>query len=153
MTATVVATLGYEAKRAVYDRLAMAAVPGGALEGVQVSYEAPAQLERRSMYLGGFRTVQDEAMAEVGLLRAERVRVALVVRVAEPFETVREAEQVAEALANVVAGELARDPNMAGRLTWTGIGGGASDYAKTEEGPVVTAGYHLDLTGFAGCSP
>ena len=128
------ATNAYAAKRAVIDRLkSRAATTGHPLEGVQVADAWPPNIGERCIYGGGARFTQAEGAAEPGEVRRETVTTGLYVRVLLAGD-VRSVEAVAESYADIVAAELAEDPDLAPGLTFTQIVGGSADFYPTDDG-------------------
>lgn len=128
------ATNAYAAKRALIDRLtALSQVVGHPLEGVQVGYEKPGAISDRCIYGGWARFTQEQGDAE-GVLRTETVLVDLYVRVLGRGLDARATELIVEGLADVVADELAKDPELTGDLTFEQIKSGTAGNVPVDDG-------------------
>jgi phenylpyruvate tautomerase PptA (4-oxalocrotonate tautomerase family) len=128
------ATNAYAAKRALIDRLtALAQVVGGPLYGVQVEYAKPGAITDRCIYGDWAKFTQDQGSAEPGL-RMETATVDLWVRVLGRAMDARATETLVEGLADVVADELAKDPELPGGLTFEQITSGSVGYSPVDDG-------------------
>ena len=122
-----------EACVAVMDRLA-AEADGGLLAGVGVSY-AMKELALRQIYGGSARFDQESTVAEqVGLLNVERIVFTIYIRcVRRPVCDVRETDAEASAIKAVIARVFAKNPQLAGDMTWLGVSGGYRDYSINDQ--------------------
>lgn len=124
----------YEAKAALFDRIALLAADGQPLEGVQVSYAAPRKqdLQRECVYGGGTRFTHADAVAERGVLVAEVALVSLYIRVAAAAAgAVASTDARAAAIFAVLAGALAASPLLPGDMRIAAITQGQGDYDQT----------------------
>ena len=124
----------YVARRALIAALAAKTGIGQPLEGVQVSYAAPANMGLLCIYGGGFRFDHTPTVAEANVLVDESASVGLYLRaLAKAPATVQDTDTLVEAMAGQVTAVLAAAPNLGGGLAWQGISGGQGDYGQTDD--------------------
>lgn len=122
---------GVDASLALFDLL-KAEADGGLLQGVSVDYEyntASTGLEQ--IYFGGWRSNQEDAAQEHGLLIDETITVSLYIRVTtRPGSSRAETDRRAKEIAKIVGRILKANPNLGG-MTWLGITTAQGDYQPT----------------------
>ena len=109
--------LAYSAKRALVDAFNTLL----ASDTVQVTYAAPADLGGAAVYGGGFRGVQQDAVAEAGVATSEAAIVDIVVRIYQAGNDGEAAERATEHLVDQIVGYLADNPALAGPNTISGL--------------------------------
>lgn len=130
------ATLAYDAKKALFDELKAQSATGMALEGVQVSYSYPGRDAGRVLvYGGGVRFAHEDLAEEMNSVGYETITVGVYVRALRPGETVAQADDEVEAVANSIVKVFSDKPQIAGNMTWIGIASGNADYSETPDGP------------------
>lgn len=144
------ATNAYAAKRALIDRLtALSQVVGHPLEGVQVAYDKPGDMKDRCIYGGWARFTRGEGAAE-GVLAQETVLVDLYVRVLGRALDARATEALVEGLGDVIADELARDPELTGELTYEQIKSGTAGNVAVDDGTEALLPLSIQIESWLG---
>lgn len=147
-------TNAYAAKKALFDRLAAKAEAGQPLEGIQVAYAFPGNVDAECVYGGGVRFDHVDAVAEApGVMVAETALVSVYVRIlARQGDVVDTDARAAEVLATLGA-LLRAEPKLAGWQTWLGMASGQGDYQRTDDEAIsilavqVRIGSHLAYGG------
>ena len=124
------------AKKAVIDALKAATVPAGLLDGVDVDYAFNGNAAALSVYGGGWRFEQADAVAEgPGILVAELVSVSLYVRAKQgpPSVDVEETDGQADDVLTAIGRVFKAAPKLAGPLTVVGVASGQGDYSRTDD--------------------
>lgn len=128
-------TMAYEAKRALIDELSTRAQTGMELDGIQVCYSYPRDRERAIIYGGGVSFRHVDLAEEVNTVGSEMITVGLYVRVLQPGQSVRTADEEAEDIADTVIKIFSDKPFLVGNMTWLGVEQGSVDYSETPDGP------------------
>lgn len=128
-------TLGYEAKRALFDELESRAAIGMELEGVQVAYSYPRDRERVCIYGGGVRFRHTDEAEEVNAVGSEMISIGVYIRALQPEGTVLSTDSEVEQIADSIVKIFTDKPYLAGNMTWLGVEQGSADYSETPEGP------------------
>lgn len=138
-------TTAYATKTAIFALLEAATAVGQPLEGIGVGYAWDPELGLESIYGGGIRFDQVDAVAEhPGILVREVVTISVYVRVeVRPPTAVQETDARAAEIGAWIATVLRMNPNLEGGATWLGITGGAGDYEQTGEGTISILAYQL----------
>jgi hypothetical protein len=124
-------TTAYAAKRALFDLLAVQAQAGFPLEGVQVTYQAPAEASPADLYGGGIRFEQNDLSGEPDAMVVDEVmHLTVIVRVSNPDLTVRQADAEVERIGDVFMGLFDADPWLddAKSVLARGVSAGVGDY-------------------------
>lgn len=124
----------YEAKAALFARVAALAAAGQPLDGVQVAYAAPRSqdLQRECVYGGGTRFTHNDAVAERGVLVDEVALVSLYIRVASAAAgAVAATDARVAAIFATLAAALTATPLLPGDLRIAAITQGQGDYDQT----------------------
>lgn len=133
------------AKIAVIERM-QAEAESGLLRGLEVHYAFPGEVGPRSVYGGGTRFEQEDAVAEPGVLRNEVVILSLYVRVVlRPAGDVKETDLVANDIGNLIGKVFHADPQLAGPFTWLGISSGQTDYSQTTDETISIHAYQVRI--------
>lgn len=144
------ATALYAAKREMIDRIERASKEvGGPLDGVQVSYMRPGNLQDRAIYGGSGRSTRGEADAEAMIAR-ETITMGLYVRVLGVTDSQREIEAEVEALADAAVQLLAADPELAGHLSFGEILATIADVYAHHEQVEAILGLSIRLDAWLG---
>jgi hypothetical protein len=151
MAAIVGLTAAVDAQAAIFDRL-KAEADGGLLNDWQIddAYRAldpqPGAVQKQ-MYGGGWRSAQEDAVAEHGLLMNETIAVSLYLCVIAPLPTATPASVKAMVKAGgVVIGQIFKNnPRLAGDLTWLGITTGAGDCYPLDDQIMATHSFALQV--------
>ena len=144
----------FAAKRALFTALTALTATGQPLEGVQVSYDWPGRgVARKCVYGGGIRVMQDDAVAESGVMTYEKASIGLYVRVLEPGKAVVDSDTTAESIGEQIGGYFAANPHLVGNLSVARIRGLQADYAHPPDGAnVATAetivAYQVEIQSF-----
>lgn len=108
---------------------------GGLLDGVQVSYAAPGEMGALCLYGGGWRMVQDDAVAETpGVLVQEELSLSWYIRAtSRPRCDVSETDATCNGVATALGVVMKANPKLAGGLSLLGIAAGQGDYFNTDD--------------------
>lgn len=123
--------LAYRAKRTLIDRLDTVL----ASDTVQVAYAEPGDMLRLSVYGGGLRFTQSDAVAEAGVLSLEGDTIDIWVRCYQPGDDVRAADQAVEALADQIIADLNGNPKLIDPLSVTRVVLGDAGAPLVSPGP------------------
>jgi len=154
-----VTTAVFFAARRLIDRLADLTRPGLPLDGVQVAYGFPGQVQQRCVYLGElpFTQTKGPTAGARDTLVQETGTVTLYVRVVQPLAAVPDgqdpvavADGAAELIVDAVGGYLLDHPDLLGPNTDLFPAGGRRDYAQTDDEVIVAVRYDLTFTAFLG---
>lgn len=119
-----------DASLALFDRLA-AEADGGLLAGVDVNYEWSGQAGLEQIYFGGWRSNQEDAVEEHGVLMQEIITVSVYVRViARPGTSRRETDLRAKDIGKIIGRIFKNNPHLGG-MRWLGITTTQGDYSPT----------------------
>lgn len=153
-------TAAFFAARRLIDALAELARPGRPLDGVQVAYGWPGNIQQRCLYLGElpFGQVKGPTAGARDTLVQETGTIALYIRVVQPLastpdggDAVRLADTAAEAIVDAVGDYVrANSPSLLGPNTDIFPGGGRRDYANTDDEAIVSVRFDLTFTCFIG---
>ena len=144
-------TAAYAIKRLIFDRLALAVGPGLELDGVQVSYAYPGQVQDVCVYGGGVVFDQpgtDDVVDGDDVAVREQSTIRLYVRIVGHGLTVAQTEIRAEGIGDVIGALLRKEPRIAGAQTNTRIAGGTGDYQNTDDGPIVILAYRVTTVAY-----
>lgn len=135
------------AKKAVIDLLKAAAVPAGLLDGVDVHYAFHGDVGFKSIYGGGWRLQQENAVAEApGVLVRELVSFSLYVRVvARPPVDVEVTDADADAVGGAIGAIFKANPKPAGPFSIVGLVSGQGDYSCTGDETISVHGYQVQV--------
>lgn len=142
-----------DAKAALFDRLS-AEADGGLLAGVSVDYAYNGHAGTESIYGGGTRSEQDDAVEEHGVLMYEVTSVSLYIAVIRrPPVDVRITDQRAKDIAKVIARILFNDPKLAGGFTWLGVRTTQGDYQQTDDETKTIKAYAMQIGSYLVWGP
>lgn len=150
MTAPIIGlSAAVDAKTALFDRLA-AEADDGLLQGISVDYAWSANAGLEQIYGGGWRSTQEDAVQEHGVLLQEIVEVSVYIRViARPPVPVQETDKRAKEIANILGRIFRRDPRLAGGMTWLGLRATQGDYTPpTTEETISSHAYAMQVGAF-----
>ncbi len=154
-------TAVFFAARRLIDRLAEQARTGLPLDGVQVAYGFPGQVEQRCVYLGElpFTQAKGPTAGARDTLVQETGTVTLYIRVVQPLAAVPDgldpvavADTAAEQIADTVGGYVLDHPDLLGPNTDLFPAGGRRDYVQTDDEVIVALRYDLTFTAFLGAA-
>lgn len=142
-------TAAVDAKTALFDRI-KAEADGGLLQGVSVDYAWNAAAGLEQIYGGGWRSTQEDAVGEHGLLMREIIEVSVYVRVtARPPVPVAETDKRCKHIAATLGRIFHNDPHLAGGMTWLGVRATQGDYTPpTTEETVSSHAYAVQIGAF-----
>jgi hypothetical protein len=126
----------YDAKRALFDRLAVLAGDGQPIAGVQVSYAFPgaAAVQAECVYGGGVRFTLDDPVAERGVLTTETDLVSVYIRVAiKAAGKVDATDARALAIARAITADLAAQPAVGPSMTFRAVTQGQGDWEQATD--------------------
>lgn len=123
--------LAYRAKRTLIDRLDTVL----ASDTVQVAYAEPGDMLRLSVYGGGLRFTQSDAVAEAGVMTLETVTLDVWIRCYQPGDDVRAADMAVETLAEAIITDLSANPFLVDPLSVTGATLGDAGQPLVSPGP------------------
>jgi hypothetical protein len=149
-------TNAYAAKRALVDRLTTMTAAGQRLDGIQVAYKWPGATVREVCVYGGGVTFTHDAEQGVtdgagDRLDLETATIGLYIRIVNRDlgdDDVRDADIQAETIGQIIGEELARDPKLAGGLSYTRISAGTGDYQATDDEVVTLLAYQIQVTSY-----
>lgn len=148
-------TNAYAAKRALFDRLAQIAGVGRPLANVQVAYSWPGSTVGMECVYGGGVTFEQpgdgDAVDGRRRLVKEQAQVSVHIRVVHSPATaddVRNTDERAEAIGEVIGAELATDPSLAGGRSVTRIVGGQGDYSNNGDQAVSILSYRVTVESY-----
>lgn len=146
---TVGLSAGIDVKTALIARL-RAETGGGLLDKVSVDYAWNKNAGPRSIYGGGFRARQENAVAEQpGLLMRETVTVSLYVNVTvSPPTSVEDTDAQVKAIETAMGQIFANNPQLAGGYTWLGMAGSNGDYSNTTDKTTSIVAYEMAVEAF-----
>jgi len=138
------------AKKAVIAALQAQTDPGELLDGVAVDYAFNGNAGPVSVYGGGWRLDQEDAVAETpGVLVREVVSVSLYVRVvARPPVDVSVTDDQADAVAGAFGAIFKATPKLAGPLTVLGVASGQGDYSRTDDETISVHAYQVRVGSY-----
>lgn len=138
--------LAVPAKVALFDRLGEEA-ESGRLPGIAIHYAYPGEVtDQVLVYGGGTRFVQEDDVAEEGLMIREIIAVSLYVRVVmRPACDVKETDLKAHAVGSLMGKVLVHNPQLAGPYTWLGIASGMSDYSRSADETISILSYQMRI--------
>ena len=124
----------YAAKKALFDGLTALAAPGLPLEGIQVAYAFPGNVELECVYGGGVRFTHDDATAERWVVTDEAALISVYIRVnrKEPLAVAAADDRCAQIFARIVD-VLRVYPSLGGGMTVTGVTQGQGDYDQPQD--------------------
>lgn len=140
--------IAFYTKRAVIDRIKALTITGGPLDGVQVEYSMPGDLQSPCVYGG---RIHLDRVTDVGEtdrpVKLETDTVSLYVRINNSGTDVEGADADAERIADVIDDDLTTKPKLAAGLDVVGVTSGDADYFPTPmPEPTVTSILRLLVT-------
>ncbi|AXH88791.1 hypothetical protein AB0N38_18850 [Micromonospora aurantiaca] len=134
----------YAAKKALFDGLAALTAPGQPLEGIQVAYAFPGDVELECVYGGGVRFVHDDETAERWVVTGEVALISVYIRVnrKEP-RAVAAADTRCAAIFGQIVSVLRSYPSLGGGMTVTGVTQGQGDYDQPQDETVSVLGVQV----------
>jgi len=135
------------AKKAVVDLLKAATVPAGLLDGVEVHYAYHGNVGLKSVYGGGWRLQQENAVAEApGVLVQELVSFSLYVRVVtRPPVDVEDTDADADSIGGAIGAIFKSNPKPAGPFSIVGLASGQGDYSRTDDETISVHAYQVQV--------
>lgn len=124
------ALLLYQAKRAVFDRLAVLATTDARLmaapnvDPVTVGYSRPGDILRRLIYGENVRFTREEGVAEYGVLQVDQCQVDVIFESYVPGDNASAADDDIEQMVEAMTDDFEANPRLAGGLSWIGVGSG-----------------------------